>query len=146
MFAVESASVKIGVVLPGGLSVTGRRRRTSGRTFHFHSARRVGIGSAHPCACEQAGSHKRFSNRFGIVFPLRTNANQSNADLPEQSIHEGIAGAAKRVLMGGVIQFDGRHDPGGYGAIEDEIDMFLADAAGMAASPVTVAAGDDVLL
>lgn len=100
--------------------------------------------TALPSSNEQPGFGELCADPIEIVFPLCRHANQTHSDLPEEAIEEGITYAALRALMGGVIKFDGRHDPRRFGAVENEIDVLLTDAIGVTSPPVAIVTGDDI--
>lgn len=102
------------------------------------------ITATHPPSHVQTSSHEVFGKPVGIIVPLRRHANQRHTDLPEQPIDEGIAGETLREFVGGVIEFDGRHDSRRFGPIDDEVDVLLANAIGLPALPFVISTRDDI--
>ena len=64
--------------------------------------------------------------------------------LLEQVIYEGISQAALRFGVGAVVKFYGGYDSRRRDMRDDEINVLLRDAVGVAASPVAFGARDNV--
>jgi len=68
---------------------------------------------------------------FGVVGLVDGEGDQGDAGGAEGVGEEGVAGLSAWLVVGGVVEFDGGDDAGGFGGEQDEVEMFLGDLAAM---------------